>query len=79
MNRQRLNILSHAEGAELNRHLKDAMKYGLIRPSHSELGSPILWCLNLMARFDSDYRGLNEVTRKDAYSLPRVDNPPSMS
>jgi hypothetical protein len=43
MKRQRLNMLSLAERAELNRQLKDAMEVGLIRPGHSEFGSPILF------------------------------------
>jgi hypothetical protein len=38
MKRQRLNRLSHADCAELNRQLKDAMDAGLIRPSHGEFG-----------------------------------------
>jgi hypothetical protein len=44
MRRQRLNKLSPAERAELNRQLKDALEAGLIRPSYSEFGSPILFC-----------------------------------
>jgi hypothetical protein len=43
MRRQRLNRLSHAERAELNRQLKDAVEAGLIRPSNNEFGSPILF------------------------------------
>jgi hypothetical protein len=43
MRRQRLNRLSHAERAELNRQLKDAVDVGLIRPNYSEFGSPILF------------------------------------
>jgi hypothetical protein len=42
MKRRRLYRLSHAERAERNRQLKDTMKYGLIRPDHSEFGLPIL-------------------------------------
>jgi hypothetical protein len=34
MRRQRLNILSPIERAELNRHLKDAMDASLIRPTY---------------------------------------------
>jgi hypothetical protein len=41
--RQRLNRLSHAQCAELNRQLKDAGDAGLIRPIYTELGSPILF------------------------------------
>jgi hypothetical protein len=36
MRRQRLNRLSPAERAELNRQLKDAVDAGLVRPSYSE-------------------------------------------
>jgi hypothetical protein len=43
MKPQRLNRLSHEKHAELNRQLKDAMKHGIIRPSHSEFGLPILF------------------------------------
>jgi hypothetical protein len=44
MKRQRLKRLSHAERAELNRQIKDAVNAGLIRhPSYSELYSPILF------------------------------------
>jgi hypothetical protein len=38
MRRQRLNMLSPAERAELNRQLKDAVDASLIRPSYSEFG-----------------------------------------
>jgi hypothetical protein len=75
MKRQRLNRLSLAERAELTRQLKHAMNVGLIRPSYREFGSPILFVRKAYGslRLCSDYRGLNEVTRKDAYPLPRVD------
>jgi hypothetical protein len=43
MKRERLNKLSLAERAELNRQLKDAMEAGLTCPSPSELGSPIFF------------------------------------
>jgi hypothetical protein len=74
--RQRLNKLSPAERAELNRQLKDAVQAGLIHPSHSEFGSPILVVRKAYGslRLCFDYRGLNEVTRNDAYRLPRVDD-----
>jgi hypothetical protein len=76
MRRQRLNKLSHAERAELNRQLKDAVEAGLVRPSYSEFGSPILFVRKAdgSLRLCIDYRDLNEVTRKDAYPLPRVDD-----
>jgi hypothetical protein len=49
---------------------------GLIRPSYSEFGSPILFVRTAHGslRMCMDYRGVTEVTRKDAYPLPRVDD-----
>jgi hypothetical protein len=75
MKRRHLNILSPTERDELNRQLKDTVNVGLIRPSHSEFGSPILFVRkgDSSLRLCIDYRGLNEVTRKDAYPLPHVD------
>jgi hypothetical protein len=76
MKRQRLNRLSPEERAKLNRQLKDAMEASLIRPNHSEIGSPILFGRKAdgSLRLCIDYRVLNEVTRKDAYPLPHVDD-----
>jgi hypothetical protein len=74
MRRQWLNRLSPAERAELNRELKDAVEVGLVRPSYSEFGSPILFVRKAdgSLRLCIDYRGLNEVTRKDAYPLHKL-------
>jgi hypothetical protein len=51
------------------------MEAGLIRACHSEFGSPILLVRKVHGslRLCIDYRGLHEVTRKDTYPLPRVD------
>jgi hypothetical protein len=74
MKRLRLKRLSPAECAEVNVQLKDAVNGGLIRPN--EFGSPILSVRKAYGslRLCIDYRGLNEVARKDAYPLPRVDD-----
>jgi hypothetical protein len=76
MKQERLNMWLLAVRAELNRQLEDAVEAGLIRPSHIEFGSPIIFVLKVYGslRLYIDYRGLNGVTRKDAYPLPRVDN-----
>jgi hypothetical protein len=68
MRRQRLNKLSPTKPAELNRQLKDVVDAGLIRSSYSEFGSPILLVRegDGSLRLCIDYRGLYEVTRKDA-------------
>jgi hypothetical protein len=74
--RQRINKLSFVERDEQIRQLRDAMEVGLIRPRHNQFGSPIRFVRKADAqlRLCIDYRGLNEVTRKDAYPLPRVDD-----
>jgi hypothetical protein len=48
----------------------------LFRPIYSEFGSPIIFVRKAdgSLRLCIDYCGLNEVTRKDAYPLPRVDD-----
>jgi hypothetical protein len=52
------------------------MDDGLIRPSYNEFGSPILFVRKAdgSLRLCIDYSGPNEVTRKNAYPLPRVDD-----
>jgi hypothetical protein len=77
MKRQRMNRLSPTKRAELNQKPKDAMEAGLNRPSRCEfVGSPILFVRKAdgSLRFCIDVGGLNEVTREDAYPLPRVDD-----
>jgi molybdenum cofactor biosynthesis enzyme MoaA len=66
MKHHRLNILSHAERVELNRHLKNAAEAGLIRPIHSDFCSPIrvVRMADGSLRLCIDYRGLNEVMCK---------------
>ena len=61
---------------EEEKHLKEQLEAGVIRPSNSPWSSPIVlvrkkdggvrWCI--------DYRRLNDVTVKDAYPLPRIDS-----
>jgi hypothetical protein len=76
MRRQRPNRISRAERDELNRQLKDAVYVVLVRPSRSEFNSPIIFIIKAYGclRMYPDYRGPSEITRKDAYPLPRVDD-----
>jgi hypothetical protein len=61
---------------ELNRQLKDAGEACFFRPSHNEFRSPIpsVRKADGSLQLCIDYRGLNKVTRKKAYPLPRVDD-----
>jgi hypothetical protein len=64
------------ELAELREHIKELLDKGFIRPSSSPWGAPMIfvpkkdgtqrWCM--------DYRALNEVTVKNKYPLPRIDD-----
>jgi hypothetical protein len=74
--RQRLDLLSTAERAELNQQLKDVVEVSLIRPCHKEFGSPLLFVRQADGSLllCIDYHGLNKVTRKHAYPLPRMDD-----
>ena len=60
---------------ELKRQLDQLLELGLIRPSTSPFGSPILFVKKKdgSLRLCIDYRGLNKVTIKNRYPLPRVD------
>jgi hypothetical protein len=51
------------------------VEVGLIRPSRSDFGSPILFDRRAdgSLRLCIDYRGPHEVTREDAYPLLRVN------
>jgi hypothetical protein len=53
---------------------KDTVDAGLIRPSRNEFGSPILFTRKADGSlpFCTDYKSMNEVTRKDAYPLSHL-------
>ena len=64
------------ELAELKKQLEEQLRKGFIRPSASPWGSPIMF----VARKDGtirlciDYRSLNEVTIKNKYPLPKIED-----
>ena len=67
--------LSAAEMAELKKQLDELQAAGFIQPSKSPFGAPILFVKKKdgTMRMCVDYRALNEITVKNSYPLPRVD------
>ena len=61
---------------ELKEQLQELQEKGYIRPSSSPWGSPVLFVRKKdgSQRMCIDYRSLNEVTIKNKYPLPRIDD-----
>ena len=67
--------MSAWELGELKKQLEELTKSGFIQPSKSPFGAPILFVKKKdgTMRMCIDYRALNEITVKNKYALPRVD------
>jgi hypothetical protein len=61
---------------ELKKQLRELRQSGFIRPSSSPWGAPVLFVENKdkSLRMCVDYRSLNEVTIKNEYPLPKIDD-----
>jgi hypothetical protein len=64
------------ELAELKEHVKKLLEKGFIHPSSSLWGAPVIFVPKKdgTQRLCMDYRALNEITIKNNYSLPRIDD-----
>jgi hypothetical protein len=64
------------ELAELKEHIKELLEKGFICPSSSPCGAPVIFVLKKdgTQRLCIDYCALNEVTVKNKYPLPRIDD-----
>ena len=67
--------MSPTELDELKKQLDELIKAGFIQPSKSPFGAPILFVKKKdgTMRMCIDYRALNEITIKNSYPLPRID------
>lgn len=67
--------LSTSELDELRNQLDNLLECGFIRQSHSPFGAPMLFVRKKdgSLRMCIDYRALNNITIKNKYPLPRVD------
>ena len=68
--------MAASELAELKKQLEELQRIGFIRPSSSLWGAPVLFVKKKdgSMRLCVDYRALNEVTIKNKYPLPRIDD-----
>ncbi|GKE23155.1 putative reverse transcriptase domain-containing protein [Tanacetum coccineum] len=68
--------LAPSEMKELSNQLKELSDKGLIRPSSSPWGAPVLFVKKKDGSFWMciDYRELNKLTVKNRYPLPRIDD-----
>ena len=67
--------MAASELAELKKQLEELQRIGFIRPSSSPWGAPVLFVKkDGSMRLCVDYRALNEVTIKNKYPLPRIDD-----
>ena len=68
--------MSIEELKELKKQLTELQEVGYIRPSLSPWGAPVLFVTKKdgSMRMCIDYRSLNEVTIKNKYLLPRIDD-----
>ena len=67
--------MSPSELDELKKQLSELSDLGFIQPSKSPFGAPVLFVKKKdgSMRMCVDYRQLNEITIKNKYALPRVD------
>jgi hypothetical protein len=68
--------MAPTELAELKLQIVDLQQKGFIHPSSSPWGAPVLFVTKKdgSMRMCIDYRSLNEVTIKNKYPLPRIDD-----
>jgi hypothetical protein len=64
------------ELAELKEHIKELVEKGFVHPRSSPWGAPMIFVPKKdgTQRLCVDYRALNEVTIKNKYLLPRIDD-----
>ena len=71
-----LYSLTEEESRVLKKYIDDMLSKGFIRPSSSSAGAPVLFAKKPKAdgslRLCIDYRGLNQITKKNRYPVPLI-------
>ena len=67
--------LPHSKKQDIENEVRKLLSMGIIEPCASEWSSPVLLIKKKSGsfRFCIDYRSLNQVTKKDIFPLPRLD------
>ena len=67
--------LTPKEKEELHRQIQELLEKGLIEPSVSPFGAPVIFVKKKdgSLRLCIDYRALNQITVRNPYPLPRID------
>jgi hypothetical protein len=68
--------MATSELVELKEHIMELLEKGFIHPSSSPWGAPVIFVLKKdgTQRLCVDYHAMNEVTIKNKYPLPRIDD-----
>ena len=71
----RMYSMSDSKLAEVRKWITENLSKGFIRASSSSCASPILFVKKKdgSLRLCVDYRALNDITTKDRYPLPRIE------
>lgn len=74
--RHRPYRIAPVERRKIETEVTEMLKRNVIRPSNSSWSSPVVLVRKKdgSVRFCVDYRKLNNVTRKDSYPMPRIDD-----
>jgi hypothetical protein len=69
-------MMATPELAELKEHIKEFLEIGFLRPRSSTWGAHVIFFLKKdgTQRLCVEYHALNEVTIKNKYPLPRIDD-----
>ncbi|KAL3887802.1 hypothetical protein ACJMK2_000195 [Sinanodonta woodiana] len=74
--RQRFYRTNPIQKAEIDRQVKEMLKYDIIEPSTSPWQSPVVLVKKKSGeyRFAVDYRKLNKITKPEVFPIPRFDD-----